>query len=79
MLGELDCFQGVSCSLPNTREQRRALAEWQVARVAREGHLMSPESCVETCEQPLWLRSKLDPQRLVKENLFTVYVLIEDH
>lgn len=25
MLGELDFFQGVSCSLPNAREQRRAL------------------------------------------------------
>jgi len=71
-LGELDCLQGVSYSLPNKREQRRALAEWQVACVAREGHLMSAESCAETCGQPLWLRSKLDPQRMVKENLFTV-------
>ena len=82
MLGELDFFQGVSCSLPNTQEQRRALAEWWVAcvaRVAREGHLMSAESCAETCEQPLWLRSKLDPQRLVKKNLLAVCVLREVH
>lgn len=43
-----------------------------MAHVAREGHLMSAESCVEAREQPLWLRSKLDPKRLVKKNLSVI-------
>lgn len=43
-----------------------------MAHVAREGHLMSAESCVQAWEQPLWLRSKLDPKRLVKKNLLVV-------
>lgn len=43
-----------------------------MAHVAREGHSVSAEGCVEACEQPLWLRSKLDPKRLVKKNLSVV-------
>lgn len=43
-----------------------------MAHVAREGHLMSAQICVEACEQPLWLRSKLDPKRPVKMNLLAV-------
>lgn len=50
-----------------------------MAHVAREGHLMSAEGCAEMCEQSLWLRSKLDPQRLVKKNLLAVCVLREAH
>lgn len=61
------------CLMHESKEEH--LTEWQVAcvaHVAREGHLMSAESCMEACEQPLWLRSKLDPKRLVKKNLLVV-------
>lgn len=61
------------CLIHESKEEHSA--EWQVAfmaHVAREGHSVSAEGCVEACEQPLWLRSKLDPKRLVKKNLSVV-------
>lgn len=55
--------------LKRQTSSRESVAQfWQVACVAhmaREGHLMSAESCAEMCEQPVWLRSKLDPWRPV--------------
>lgn len=61
------------CLIHESKEEHST--EWQVAcvaHVATEGHLMSAESCVEACEQPLWLRRKLGPKRLVKKDLLVV-------